>query len=255
MATVTVRINGMEYNLKGKEDEAYLKNIADYVEVKLQEILEKNNKLSVSAASVLTAINLADEAFKGNKEYNELFSNYENLQIANKSLKDELKNVKDENIFNLDKQEKEYELYIDSLRKELELTVNAKDIVEEEKKVIEEEKKVIEEEKKSLSEIKISLEESLRIEKEKFENHSSQVRINELLAEVNNLKEQLSLMEEKNKKLILENKTAKEENKELKFNVQSCKYKIIDLEKKFLDSQITVAKEKAKANPLIKLKK
>ena len=67
MATVTVRINGMDYKLKGKEDEAYLKSIAGHVEDKLQEILTKNTKLSVSAASVLTAINLADESFKAKK--------------------------------------------------------------------------------------------------------------------------------------------------------------------------------------------
>lgn len=245
MATVTVRINGMEYNLKGKEDEAYLKNIADYVEIKLQEILEKNKKLSISAASVLTAINLADEAFKGNKEYNELLSNFENLQIANKSLKEELREVKENNTFEFDKQEKEYELYIDGLRKELESIVNAKEIIEEEKKVLEEEKDY-------LDRVRLSLEESLKEEQEKVTNDSQEETINELLNKIESLKEQLNVMEEENKKNIAEKELLKKDNKELKFSVQSCKYKIIDLEKKFLDSQINVVKEKVKTNPLIK---
>lgn len=34
MATVTVTINGVEYNLKGHEDGEYLKKVAEYVEEK-----------------------------------------------------------------------------------------------------------------------------------------------------------------------------------------------------------------------------
>ena len=46
MATVTVTINGVEYNLKGHEDGEYLKKVAEYVEEKTQEMATKNNKLS-----------------------------------------------------------------------------------------------------------------------------------------------------------------------------------------------------------------
>lgn len=93
MATVTVRINGMEYNLKGKEDEKYLHHLASYVEDKLQEILQKNTKLSVSAASILTAINLADESFKDKKELTELLETHEILKRANKSVQEELEGI------------------------------------------------------------------------------------------------------------------------------------------------------------------
>ena len=41
MNTVTVKINGMEYNLKGKEDEKYLLEVADYVDGKFKEISSK----------------------------------------------------------------------------------------------------------------------------------------------------------------------------------------------------------------------
>ena len=94
MAIVTVRINGMEYNLKGREDEKYLHHLASYVEDKLQEILQKNTKLSVSAASILTAINLADESFKGKKELGDLLETHEILKKANKSIEDQLEGIK-----------------------------------------------------------------------------------------------------------------------------------------------------------------
>lgn len=36
MNTVTVKINGMEYNLKGKEDDEYLLKVSEYVDVNLK---------------------------------------------------------------------------------------------------------------------------------------------------------------------------------------------------------------------------
>ncbi|MBY6925451.1 cell division protein ZapA, partial [Clostridium botulinum] len=38
--------------------------------------------------------------------------------------------------------------------------------------------------------------------------------------------------------------------KELKFQLQSSKYKVLDLEKKLMDSQLNLVKEKKKLNPL-----
>ena len=60
MATVTVTINGVEYNLKGHEDGEYLKKVAEYVEEKTQEMATKNNTLSalgVLSLSALTSLN------------------------------------------------------------------------------------------------------------------------------------------------------------------------------------------------------
>jgi cell division protein ZapA len=94
MATVTVKINGIEYNLKGEENDEYLKHVAEYVEGKLKDITNKNSKLSTAAAAVLTAINVADELFKGNKEYNELLSDYDGARIQNKALMKEVEELK-----------------------------------------------------------------------------------------------------------------------------------------------------------------
>lgn len=86
MATVTVKINGIEYNLKGEANDEYLKHVAEYVEGKLKDITNKNSKLSTSAAAVLTAMNVVDELFKGNKDYNELMSDYDGAKVQNKAL-------------------------------------------------------------------------------------------------------------------------------------------------------------------------
>lgn len=94
MATVTVKINGIEYNLKGQENDEYLKHVSEYVEGKLKDITNKNSKLSTAAAAVLTAINVADELFKGNKEYNELLSDYDGARIQNKALMKEVEELK-----------------------------------------------------------------------------------------------------------------------------------------------------------------
>lgn len=96
MATVTVKINGIEYNLKGEANDEYLKHVAEYVEGKLKDITNKNAKLSTSAAAVLTAINVVDELFKGNKEYNELMSDYDGAKIQNKALLKEIEELKEQ---------------------------------------------------------------------------------------------------------------------------------------------------------------
>ncbi|MGL5245551.1 MAG: cell division protein ZapA, partial [Sarcina sp.] len=80
MNTVIIKINGVEYNLKGEEDEEYLKHVANYVEGKIQDILEKNPRLPGPAASALTAVNVANELFKGNKEFNELLDSFKQIE-------------------------------------------------------------------------------------------------------------------------------------------------------------------------------
>lgn len=71
MGSVSVTINGQEYNLKGNENEEYLHKIAAYVDGKIQSIMESNSSLSISSAVVLTALNAADEMFKIKHEYDD----------------------------------------------------------------------------------------------------------------------------------------------------------------------------------------
>ncbi|MCC5427143.1 cell division protein ZapA [Clostridium botulinum] len=102
MNIITVKINGVEYNLKGEEQEDYLHKVARYVDKKIADILENNPKLSTSSASILTAINAIDEGLKKEEQI-------ENLQLEIDKLKKVQyhQNLKVEEIRNLLAEEKE----------------------------------------------------------------------------------------------------------------------------------------------------
>mgnify|MGYP000945613319 FL=1 len=68
MNVVSVRINGVEYNLKGEEQEEYLLKAAGYVDKKIKAVMEKNCMLNTSSAAVLSALNIVDDLFKSQKD-------------------------------------------------------------------------------------------------------------------------------------------------------------------------------------------
>jgi cell division protein ZapA len=94
MNVINVNINGMEYNLKGKENEEYLHKVARHVDKKLQDIMKGNSKLSISSAAVLTAINTADDMFKCDDAYEELQKDMDKLTEADNTLKKEIESLK-----------------------------------------------------------------------------------------------------------------------------------------------------------------
>ncbi|TYQ16811.1 UNVERIFIED_CONTAM: cell division protein ZapA [Acetivibrio alkalicellulosi] len=87
---VSVRIAGKDYTLVGVEAEEYIQKIALYIDKKLNTIIRLNSKLSTSMASVLTAINVADDFFKA-RETAEL------LDMELKDAKKEIEKLKKEN--------------------------------------------------------------------------------------------------------------------------------------------------------------
>lgn len=80
MNTVTVKINGMEYNLKGKENQEYLIDLSGYVDGKLREIMIKNSKLSSTAVAVLACLNIGDELYKCDREAADLIEKVKVLE-------------------------------------------------------------------------------------------------------------------------------------------------------------------------------
>lgn len=104
MNVVTVKINGSEYNLKGNEKEEYLHKVAGYVDKKIADILKKNKRLSIGDASVLAALNIVDEKFKGDeinealkKEVEEAKKSERGLQAQVEDLKKHIKNLEEFN--------------------------------------------------------------------------------------------------------------------------------------------------------------
>jgi cell division protein ZapA len=87
MNVVSVKINGVVYNLKGEENEEYLQKVAKYADKKIKEITSKNQLLSISSAAVLSAVNIADELFKAMEECSE-------LKKSNRMYENELEELK-----------------------------------------------------------------------------------------------------------------------------------------------------------------
>ncbi|WP_202078249.1 cell division protein ZapA [Caldalkalibacillus salinus] len=76
--SISVKIHGQRYKLKGEESPEYLQSIAHYVDMKMNDIEEKNPSLDVAKVAVLSAVNIADEYHKLKKEYDELLKWKEN---------------------------------------------------------------------------------------------------------------------------------------------------------------------------------
>ncbi len=83
---VNVRIAGKDYTLVGNETEEYIQKVALYVDKKLNTIMNQNSKLSTSMASVLTAINIADDYFKACENIDNLSKELNALGKKSKSL-------------------------------------------------------------------------------------------------------------------------------------------------------------------------
>lgn len=107
MNTVTITINGMDYNLKGRESAEYLQKLARYVDEKVRNIMANNAKLSTTAAATLVALNIADELYKAdekievllskNKELESEFNNFKNNNSELEALKEKFNQIIKEN--------------------------------------------------------------------------------------------------------------------------------------------------------------
>ena len=213
MNTVTIKINGIEYNLKGRENEKYLLQIAEYVDGKVKDIMGNNKKLSSTAAATLVSLNIADELFKADMEIENLIKDRNTLEEKKIIFSERIKEIKseyDKIINEKDDEIKKLQAIISSMEERLE---NAEKLVE------------VLEDKKSDDEYK-----------EKFEKLGKEVVI----------------MEEELKKNIKQKRLLEERNKDIKFQLQNSKYKVLDLENKLVDLQIELAKERKNKNVLLR---
>lgn len=69
---INVTIDGRSFTVVGTEDEGYIKSLADYVDQKIKNLANKNDKLSQTMAATLAALNIADELAKINGKLKEL---------------------------------------------------------------------------------------------------------------------------------------------------------------------------------------
>ncbi|OAA92542.1 cell division protein ZapA [Clostridium coskatii] len=94
MSMVTVFINGVEYNLKGDEQEEYLHKVASYVDKKVKSIIKNNSKLSTSSAAVLSALNVADDMLKAQEKEDQLSGRVDELERVGKVYEDQIKSLR-----------------------------------------------------------------------------------------------------------------------------------------------------------------
>ena len=94
MNVVTIKINGIEYNLKGEEREEYLHMVASHVDKKIKNIMSNNEKLSTSSAAILTALNLGDDMFKSHSLSKDLSDKIGSLEKHDKELTEKLESLK-----------------------------------------------------------------------------------------------------------------------------------------------------------------
>jgi cell division protein ZapA len=69
---VTVKIFGQNYRLMGNVSTDHIEKVAQFVDQKMGEVAEKNPSLDTAKISVLSAINITDEYFKLQREYEEV---------------------------------------------------------------------------------------------------------------------------------------------------------------------------------------
>jgi len=60
----TVEILGREYRIRGAEDEAYVREVARYVDAKLREVSQGSTLPPSDRVAILAAMNIADELFQ-----------------------------------------------------------------------------------------------------------------------------------------------------------------------------------------------
>ena len=72
MGSVEVIILGQKYTIKGDAPEEYIRNLASYVDIKLQEVNSSIPNVMPVKALILTSLNLADEIFRIKNEQEKL---------------------------------------------------------------------------------------------------------------------------------------------------------------------------------------
>ena len=101
---VTLKIAGKEYKIMGSESDEYMQRVGLYIDRKMNEITKSSVKLNTAMASVLTAINVADDYFKSREaetyykdELIKIKRQMENVRKSEEQMKIELEKVKRQN--------------------------------------------------------------------------------------------------------------------------------------------------------------
>jgi cell division protein ZapA len=85
----TVEIMGREYRIRGAADEAYVREVARYVDTKLREVSQGTTLPTSDRVAILAAMNIADELFQLRRAAHDEMSSIEKKTQSLISLLDE----------------------------------------------------------------------------------------------------------------------------------------------------------------------
>lgn len=71
---INVQIDGRNFTVVGSNSEEYVRELAEYVDVKIKNLSSKNDRLSQTMAATLAALNIADELKSSESKLKELQS-------------------------------------------------------------------------------------------------------------------------------------------------------------------------------------
>jgi len=72
MESVQVEIFGQVYTIKGKQDPAYIRELAEFIDGKMREIQRGTGTVDPHRVAILTALTITDELYKVRKQYGSL---------------------------------------------------------------------------------------------------------------------------------------------------------------------------------------
>lgn len=100
---VDIIIDGRNFTVVGAKDEEYIRKIARYVDEKVKELANKNDKLSQTMSATLAALNIADEYYMVKEKLEELeiqakdpMKKYDNLIAELEKSKTTIRNLESE---------------------------------------------------------------------------------------------------------------------------------------------------------------
>ena len=88
MGSTEVYILGQKYTIKGDAPEEYIRELASYVDAKLKEVHKSSPNITPVKASILAALDIADELFKLKNQQEELTKDIEEKATTLASLFD-----------------------------------------------------------------------------------------------------------------------------------------------------------------------
>jgi cell division protein ZapA len=80
MGSIEVHILGQKYIIKGDATPEYIQQLADFLDAKLRDVYENAPSITPLRASILAALNIADELHKSKKDYNSVSQSIRNIE-------------------------------------------------------------------------------------------------------------------------------------------------------------------------------